>query len=112
MTQCELAQDAILQSDDPARFAAGESDLARHVAGCAACQEIVARVVRIEDEARGLAMPGESRGFKHKSLPIHGGGPRRRMIPRPAWWTGIAAMLLVGVGIGVFIASRDAAEPA
>jgi hypothetical protein len=120
MTTCELAQDAILQSDDPAGFAAGESEFARHVARCAACQEIVARVVRIEAEARALVAPGESRGFEAKCLPIHGDGPRRRLTLRPAWWTGIAAMLLVGIGIGAYVASREggdggavaAAEPA
>ncbi|HEX3151845.1 MAG TPA: hypothetical protein VHR66_27485 [Gemmataceae bacterium] len=51
---CEAARDRLLIADNPARV---DADLAEHVAGCAACSQMVGDLVRLESAVRSYPMP-------------------------------------------------------
>src|SRR5690349_6761799 len=97
---CEQAQDAILQVDDPATITTGDSELAHHVAQCAVCQLYVKRMMRLEDAAGRLPLPAGSEMAKARVMKAVGATVRRRhFFLHPRWLTAAAAMLLVGIGL-------------
>jgi hypothetical protein len=105
---CQAAQEAILLSDDPARVAEQvDSDLARHLAGCAACQSFAARLARIESLAGSLPTAGSAQG--KQALLDRARSEPTILNPRRRWYIGrplasaIAAVLLLGIGLSAWI---------
>jgi len=103
---CEHAQEAILLSDNPAAIIAADSELGRHVAGCAVCQAFVQRLVRVETMAGQLGLPANSEAARAKVLANvrqRVQAPQRRLFIGRAWIGAVAAVLVVGIGVGIWI---------
>jgi hypothetical protein len=115
---CQAAQDAILRSDDPATSGFGDSELARHVSACAACQQMIEQLERIERVAATLLVtPGVeaardgviAQGFESQRAADAGEDPAAEAASpagrsRSRWFLGprsiaAAAVLLLGVGL-------------
>src|SRR5258706_16459969 len=98
---CEQAQEEILLTDEPAALlAGGDSELGRHVVGCAVCWAFVERLVRLEAMAEQLPLPANSDVAREQVLE----NLRERMAPRlflrPAWISAaVAAVLVIGIGV-------------
>ena len=102
---CEEAQERMLLADDPAALAAGEGEVAAHVAGCAVCGAFVAKLTRLEGAVEALPTPGDSGRAKEavlERLRLEE-RPVRRLFLRPAWARAVAAVLVVGVGVGLLV---------
>jgi hypothetical protein len=107
---CQAIQDQILMSDDPRALS---PDVAAHVASCAACAEFARRAGAIEAAGGRLATPIDSEAAKRQLLrrvrvTERWPSPSRpvilRIFRRPVWGL-VAAMLVIGIGLG-FYASR------
>lgn len=99
---CETIQDQILAADDPARLGA---ELDAHVAGCADCAAFARRLIAIESAATGLPVEGSQlakaavmRRVRRETAPL----PRRFLL-RPVWGL-VAAVLVLGIGLGLYLA--------
>lgn len=104
---CEQAQEAILLSDNPAAILSPvDSDLGRHLAGCAVCQAFVQRLMRLETMTGQLGLPANSEAARSEVLANvrqRVQAPRRRMFIGPVWISAVAAVLVVGIGVGIWI---------
>jgi hypothetical protein len=103
---CEQVQEAILLSDEPERISAADSELGRHVAACAVCQAFVQRLARMEVMARRLRLPANSEAARAEVLANINQRmrmPERRLLLRPMWINAVAAVLVVGIGVGIWI---------
>jgi len=103
---CEQVQEAILLSDEPAKISAADSEFGRHVAECAVCQAFVQRLVRMEKMAGRLGLPANSEAARAEALANISQRvrmPERRLLLRPAWISAVAAVLVVGIGVGIWI---------
>jgi hypothetical protein len=104
---CEHAQEAILLSDNPAAIlSAADSELGRHVAECAVCQAFLQRLARMEMMAGRLGLPANSEAARAEVLANvrqHVQKPERRLLLRPVWISAVAAVLIVGIGVGIWI---------
>jgi hypothetical protein len=103
---CEQVQEAILLSDEPAAISTADSELGRHVAACAVCQAFVQRLARVEMMAGRLGLPANSEAARaevlaHISQRVR--MPERRLLLRSVWISAVAAMLVVGIGVGIWI---------
>jgi hypothetical protein len=104
---CERAQEAILLSDKPAEIlSAADSELGRHVAACAVCQAFLQRLARVEAMAGRLGLPANSEAARAEVLANINQRmrmPERRLLLRPMWINAVAAVLVVGIGVGIWI---------
>jgi hypothetical protein len=104
---CEHAQEAILLSDSPAAILlAADSELGRHVAECAVCQAFVQRLARVEMMTARLGLPANSEAARAAVLANvrqRVQTPERRLLLRPVWISAVAAVLVVGIGVGIWI---------
>jgi hypothetical protein len=100
---CETIQDQILSADDAGRLGA---ELDAHVAGCAQCAAFARRLIAIESAAASLPVEGSEaakaavmRRVRAEAAPL----PRRRFLLRPVWGL-VAAVLVIGIGLGIYLA--------
>jgi hypothetical protein len=113
---CEQAQEEILLADDPAALlaAGSHSESGRHAMECAVCRAFTERLVRLEGAVAGLPMPVGSEdarqavlaGVRSKTL-----APRRQMFLRPAWISAVAAVLVIGIGVAMWLKPVPAPTP-
>ncbi|MDB5318425.1 MAG: hypothetical protein JWN40_56 [Phycisphaerales bacterium] len=124
MMNCEQCQEAILLSDDPKTALVGDSEIAQHVAGCAVCQAFAQRLARLETTAGRLPLPGNSEVARGAVLvKIREQVARRRRFflggERPfghaakRWVGAVAAVLVVGIGVTIWMhgARRTTEQP-
>jgi hypothetical protein len=99
---CEEIQDRILAADDPRRLGA---ELDAHVASCPACGAFVRRLVAIETAAARLPVEGSqaAKAAVLRRVRAEELRPARRLLLRPVWGL-VAAMLVVGIGLGIYLA--------
>src|SRR4051812_25080031 len=112
---CEQAQEPILLSDEPAAIlSAADSELGRHVAECAVCQAFVQRLARVEMMAGRLGLPANSEAARAEVLANvrqRAQTRERRLLLRPVWISAVAAVLVVGIGVGIWIQKSYMARP-
>jgi hypothetical protein len=111
---CEQAQEEILLADEPAALLVGESELGRHVVGCAVCWAFAERLVRLEAMAGQLPLPANSdvaREEVRENLRGRMTPRRRRMFLRPAWISAMAAGLVIGIGVAMWLKPGPAPTP-
>lgn len=109
---CQQAQEAILLGDN-AKDAVFQAELGRHVAQCEACRSISQRLIELEKIAAQLPTPGSAEGksatLRHlRSLASR---PQRRLILQPVFLTAVAAVLIVGVVLGVYFYNVNRPSP-
>src|SRR5258706_15726251 len=111
---CEQTQEAILLSDAPLAAMSPDTELGQHVAGCAVCQAFAQRLVRLEAMAARLPLPANSDAARAEVLGnIRGEVARRRRFfiggERPfghaakRWISAVAALLVVGIGVTIWM---------
>jgi hypothetical protein len=102
---CEDVQERLLLADDPVALAAGGGEVAAHVAGCAVCGAFVAKLGRLEGAVRAMPVPADSERAKRAAvewLRLEG-RPVRRLLLRPMWAKAVAAVVVIGVGVGLLV---------
>ena len=109
---CEQAQEAILLSDNPAG-PHGDAAVNSHVAECSACQTFIQKLVRLESAAAALPAPGlvqakQAALEKSRLLLIR---PRRTFLLRPAFLSAVAALLVIGIGLGIYLYNTSRPAP-
>lgn len=107
---CQDVQDRILAADDARRLGA---ELEAHVAGCAECAAFARRLIAIESAAGALPVEGSQvakaevmRRVRREVAPL----PRRFLL-RPVWGL-VAAVLVLGIGLGIYLARPATANAA
>lgn len=110
---CQEIQDAILMTEDVAKETAPDTELGRHIAGCAVCAAFAERLARVEHAAASLPVPPGSDEGKRATLTqvkwvaAH---PRRRFFLRPSFLSAAAAILIFGIGLGIYLAQPPKAS--
>jgi hypothetical protein len=110
---CQEIQDAVLMAQDVSKETAEGTELGRHIAGCAACAAFVERLVRVETAVASLPMPpGSDEGKRATLTQIKwvASHPRGRFFLRPSFLSAAAAILVFGIGIGIYLAQPPKAS--
>jgi len=108
---CQEAQEAILLSDNPADFTSNP-ELAKHVTECAACSEISLQLSRMQTAMATFPMPGSAEGKAATLKRVRSFEMRpRRLILHPMFLSAVAALIVVGVGLGIVIYNFDRPAP-
>jgi hypothetical protein len=110
---CPQAQEAILLGDnssDPVF----QAELRRHIAQCAECQAISQRLNHLETIAAQLPTPGSADAKtatlqRLRTLEIP--PTPRRLVLRPMFLSAVAALLIVGVALGLYFHSTNQPTP-
>src|SRR3954469_7104732 len=102
---CPQAQEATLLGDHPTG-PVFQAELQTHIAQCTECQTISQQLKHLEALAAQLPAPGSAEAkaatLQHlRSLEIP--PAPRRLILRPMFLSAVAALLIVGVSIGLYI---------
>ena len=107
---CQEIQDRILSADDPHDLG---DELDAHVFACADCSAFVRRLVAIESAARELPVEGSEVAKAAVMRRVRAGQlrPARRLVLRPMWGL-VAAVLVVGIGLGIYLAQPPVASAA
>lgn len=110
---CPQAQEAILLGDNPAD-PVFQAELQSHIAQCAECQSISQQLKHLEALAAQLPAPGSAKAkaaiLQHvRSLEIP--PAPRRLILRPMFLSAVAALLIVGVSIGLYVHHTNQPAP-
>ena len=119
---CQAVRERILVADDP-QAPGAESSF--HLQGCTDCQAFAKRVIAIEKAVTALPTPGDTEVAREavmarvraelnqavrKARPMQF-SPVRRWYGRPAWGL-VAAVLVVGIGIGLHLRHASVASAA
>ena len=107
---CEQAQDALLQCEDPRRAPRTAPELAEHLSGCAACSGMARKLVNLEQAVWVLPVPASMENARTEFLRRLEQRPntlasRRRVFERRRLgaWAAVAALVLMGLGLGVWL---------
>lgn len=107
---CETIQDRILSADNPRRLGA---ELDEHLSWCPECAAFARRLIAIESAAASMPVKGSEAA---KTAFLRRGRaeelrPARRLILRPVWGL-VAAVLVLGIGLGIYLARPATASAA
>lgn len=112
MMDCRAVRDALLEADLAELRGEGESDVSRHLAGCADCRAAATRILQAEGALlRALQAPEPRRPIETVLAAARAEAGRRAM-RRRTWrrWTPLAAA--AGLGAILWIARREPPLPA
>jgi hypothetical protein len=110
---CQEIQDAVLMAEDVSKETAKGTELGRHIESCAACAAFVERLTRVEATAKSLPVPAGSHEAKRATLTQIkwvASHPRRRFFLRPSFLSAAAAMIVFGIGLGIYLAQPGKAS--
>jgi hypothetical protein len=110
---CQEIQDAVLMAEDVSKETAPDTELGRHIACCAACAAFARRLARIEHAAASMPIPpGSDEGRRATLTQIKwvASHPPRRFFLRPSFLSAAAAVLIFGIGIGIYLAQPNKAS--
>lgn len=105
---CNTAQALILNADHPATLPDDNADLRAHLDQCPPCRQLLDRVIRIENTAAALTIPPAQDAREQTRARLRETTLRPRFL-RPAWIGAVAALLVVGIGLGAYFAFAPSA---
>jgi len=114
---CETARDWLLHAGHPVRLADAPPDVATHVHGCPDCQQVMAKIARLDQAWRDLPLPATAQSTKAKFLeqtlnrPAAPRKPARRRWVLPAGISSAVTLaLLLAIGLAVWLAPARTAH--
>lgn len=114
---CQTARDWLLNADHPARLADAPADVASHIHGCSDCQQLMAKIARLDQAWRDLPLPATAQSTKAKFLKQTFNRPAQPRVPVRRTWVlpaGVSAAvslaLLLVIGLAVWLAPAPTAH--
>src|SRR5437879_4492150 len=114
---CPTARDWLLQANHPVRLADAPPDVAAHVHGCPDCQQVMAKVARVDEAWRNRPLPATVHSTKAKFLEETLNRPappripaRRRWVLPAGVYAAVSLALLLAIGLTIWLAPARTAH--
>src|SRR5437773_5935151 len=111
---CQTAGDWLLHADHPVRLGDAPPDVAGHINSCPDCQQVMAKIARLDQAWRDLPLPATAHSTKKEFLAKTLNRPsvpaRRRWVLPASVSATVSLALLIAIGLAVWLAPAPTAH--